>query len=89
MVENSEKAWIMSSLENLEQLEHQLRALLSERKQLKSRLDQLEADAPAKSRDKDLGEFQRVKDLLTRERSDLRSRVESMLAGISRVRQAS
>ena len=38
----------MSSLENLEQLEHQLRALLSERKQLKSRLDQLEADAPAK-----------------------------------------
>jgi hypothetical protein len=79
----------MSSLENLEQLEHQLRALLSERKQLKSRLDQLEADAPAKNRDKDLGEFQRVKDLLTRERSDLRSRVESMLAGISRVRQAS
>ena len=79
----------MSSLENLEQLEHQLRALLSERKQLKSRLDQLEADAPEKSRDKDLGEFQRVKDLLTRERSELRSRVESMLAGISRVRQAS
>ena len=79
----------MSSLENLEQLERQLRALLSERKQLKSRLNQLEADAPAKSRDKGLGEFQRVKDLLTCERSDLRSRVESMLAGISRVRQAS
>ena len=56
----------MSSLENLEQLERQLRALLSERKQLKSRLNQLEADAPAKSRDKDLGEFQRVKDLLTK-----------------------
>ncbi len=79
----------MSSLENLEQLERQLRALLSERKQLKSRLDQLEADTPAKSRDKDLGEFQRVKDLLTHERSELRSRVESMLASISRLRQAS
>ncbi|MDP6088135.1 MAG: hypothetical protein QGF68_19140 [Nitrospinota bacterium] len=79
----------MSSLENLEQLEHQLRALLSERKQLKSRLDQLEADAPAKGRDKDFRESQRVKDLLARDRSDLRSRVESMLAAISRLSQAS
>ena len=79
----------MSSLENLEQLEHQLRALLSEREQLKSRLDQLEADAPVKSRDKDFRESQRVKDLLARDRSDLRSRVESMLAAISRLSQAS
>jgi hypothetical protein len=79
----------MSSLENLEQLEHQLRALLSEREQLKSRLDQLEADAPVKSRDKDFRESQRVKDLLARERGDLRSRVESMLAAISRLSQAS
>jgi len=79
----------MTSLDNLQELERQLVALLSEREQLKSRLDQLEAAAPLQGEDKDSGDLQRSNDLLMRERSDVRDRVASMLAAISRLSEAS
>ncbi len=75
----------MTSLENLQELEHKFRALLSEREQLKSRLEQREAAAHSKSGDQDSEELQRSNDLWVRERSALRDRVESMLAAISRL----
>ena len=79
----------MTSLEKLEQLEEQLRALLAEREELKNRLEQIEAAGARKKTEAESGETQQAYDLLMKEREAIRDRVESMLATISQLSKVS
>ncbi len=79
----------MTSLEKLEQLEEQLRALLAEREELKNRLEQIEASGARKKAEGESGETQQAYDLLMKEREAIRDRVESMLAAISQLSKVS
>ncbi len=79
----------MTSLEKLEQLEEQLRALLAEREELKNRLEQIEAAGARKKAEGESGETQQAYDLLMKEREAIRDRVESMLAAISQLSKVS
>ncbi|MFQ5912288.1 MAG: hypothetical protein ACE5JS_03815 [Nitrospinota bacterium] len=78
----------MTSLDNLQRLEEQIRALLAERDDLKSRVEQLEAGGPGRSGEEGPEERDRADDLLMRERQGVRDRVESLLATLSQMSRA-
>ncbi|MFQ5691487.1 MAG: hypothetical protein ACE5IM_00385 [Nitrospinota bacterium] len=77
----------MDSLKKLERLEERLRALLAERDRLRARIAELESGKGAGT-DGDGDELRRAHDLFSKEREVLRTRVESLLSGISRLERA-
>ena len=79
----------MTSLENLQKLEQQLRALLSDRDDLRTRLSKLETAKPRKHGEGASEELQLINDLLVQERKHVRKEVESLLSAISRMSKAS
>ncbi len=79
----------MTSLDNLQELEKRLRALLSDREDLKTRLSKLEKAKPGKRNEGASEELWRVNDLLIQERKYVRKEVEALLSVISHMSKAS